>query len=742
MLNVNRPMLRDPGTTSEEASLVDVSRIAAIAKRRWKLVAGITSLFLAFGIAYLLMATPLYMAESSVIIDTQTSQAMQRQDMTDQGQVDTSLVDSQVEILDSHDLATAVVKQLGLDKDPEFVGKPGSGLMSTLMGYLPGGSEKPAEPSADEQLQKAVEAFSHGLAVKRTGLTYVITIDFWSQDKVKAAKIANAVAEAYIKSVLDARFAATRRTGDWLEARLQDIRKQANDADRALQTFKSSHNIIDTNRGLVTEQQLSELNSSLATASAGTAEAKAKLDRAREISQDPIGSATVSDAINNPVISRLRAQFLDLSNKASDLAARYGNNHKVVVDLRNQMAQIKKSVQDEVQRITDGYDSDYRIAKARQDALQASMDKMVSQNDSGGLDRVKLQDLESTADSLRALYNGYLQRFQEATQRESFPIADARVIERATPPLKKGAPKNVVVLAGALGLGLLVGGGAAFARELVNSFVTPEDIESHTGLPCLGILPLVGGAGAPIDGAGRGEGRRSVDSVVLDAPFSRYAETIRHIKISIDTIQGGKGAQVVAVTSAVPNEGKTTVAINLAQLIANSGNRVLVIDADLSNRRLTERLGAPSRTGILEVLADVSRLQALVQRDPRSGLDILHCASDSPIPHRAELLASDQMAALLSKARERYQYVILDLAPIVPVVDAKAVARMVDCFVMVVEWRQTSRKVVAEALASESIHQRTIGVVLNKVDPHTLQQMESYKGKAINSYYIDDKYVA
>ncbi len=518
MLNVNRAMIERGPAQSEEASMVDLGQITAMIKRRWKMIVAIALAFLVLGICYLLVATPQYMAGNEIIIDTQTSQAMQKQDLNDATAVDTSLVDSQVEIIDSDSTALAVVQKLKLDKDPEFVG-PASGFIGKLTGAIGDGIGRvmgllgPKADEPDSSVRRAVDAFKGKLTVKRSGLTYVIGINFWSENRDKAAKIANAVADAYIGNVLDARFAATRRTSDWLEDRLQQIRRQASDADRALQMYKANHNIVDTNRGLMNEQQLAELSTSLANAKAATDEAKARLDRAREVGQDPLGAGTISDALNSQVITRLRAQYLDLNNKASDLAARYGQTHRSVTDLRAQMAQIKASVNDELNRIAAADDSDLKIAKARQDSLQSSMDQMVSQNDSTSLDKVKLEDLASTADSYRALYNGYLQRFQEATQRESFPIADARVITNATPPLHKGSPKSILVLAGALGLGLFFGAGAAFARELVDSFVTPQDVESQTGLPCLGVLPVIASAST------KGAKRPGLKGVALPRPI-------------------------------------------------------------------------------------------------------------------------------------------------------------------------------------------------------------------------------
>ena len=286
-------------------------------------------------------------------------------------------------------------------------------------------------------------------------------------------------------------------------------------------------------------------------------------------------------------------------------------------------------------------------------------------------------------------------------------------------------------------LGLFLGAGAAVAREWASDvFRTPRVVEQITDKTCV-VLPMV-----------KAKRERSawflgdtkslpIEEFVLDAPYSRFTETLRNVKALIDTSQLAHGAKVIGVVSSVGQEGKTTIAANLAALmIASSGARTLVIDADLHRRLLTAALAPDAREGLIEALIDPSRLNTLVSKKERSGLDVLPCALQTRVPNAAELLGSPEMEQLLIAARKTYDYIIIEIAPIMSVVDIKMIERFIDRFIFVVEWGQTKRSVVLEALSeAPHIRERVASIVLNKVDPSALRRIEAYKGDTLRHYY-------
>jgi len=293
-----------------------------------------------------------------------------------------------------------------------------------------------------------------------------------------------------------------------------------------------------------------------------------------------------------------------------------------------------------------------------------------------------------------------------------------------------------LVLAGSLILGLFLGAGAAVAREWASDvFRTPNAVKQITGIDCL-VLPLV--SVARKDAASlNGSAPPPVEEYVLDKPYSRFAETLRCVKALISTAQLGNSVKVIGVVSSVAKEGKTTIAANLASLIiATSGARTLIIDGDLHLRLLTARLAPDARQGLIEALADPSRLGTLVSKRPRSGLDILPCVLSGRIPNAAELLGSAQMDQLLAAARKDYDYIIIEIPPIMSVVDVRMIGRLVDRFLFVAEWGATKRSLILEALTECQIaRERFLGVVLNKADPTALRRIEAYKGKRFTDYY-------
>jgi succinoglycan biosynthesis transport protein ExoP len=372
----------------------------------------------------------------------------------------------------------------------------------------------------------------------------------------------------------------------------------------------------------------------------------------------------------------------------------------------------------------------------------------VSQAGVTGQAQVQLRDLESSAQTARNLYDSFLQRFMEATQQQTFPISEARLITAATPPLFKSAPRTKLIVPAAGLIGLFLGIAAALVRErLDNVFRTVRDVETYTGAECLGILPKVepaeeeAAAALPVLrdvslGARAISRQKTVTRHVLDAPFSRFTETLRSVKVAADINGLTRETRIIGVVSAVPNEGKTTISANLATLMAQTGNKVLLIDGDLRNPSLTAALAPDADAGLVEVLTRAKSLSDIICTEPGTGLHFLPAVLQGRISHTAELISSRAMASLLEGAREHYNYVIVDLPPIVPVVDVRAVAHLIDGFVCVTEWGKTSRAVVGEAFTSVDIlRERMIGVVLNKASPGALKRIESYKGRYYGNYY-------
>lgn len=723
--------------------------LVVFVRRQWPLMLAVVVASVILGIVYILNTPPSFSAQATMIIDTHKVNILQQQSLIGDLPIDSATVESQVEILRSENIALAVIKQLRLTDDPEFVG-PGGGLIGNVAGLLTGWMGSAPRPSEYDLQRTATGVFSKALTVKRVGLTYIIEIAFRAQSPQRSAEVANAIADAYIVDQLDAKFKATQRASIWLQERLRELRDQSSAAERAVVEFKNKNNILNSGGRLVNEQQLSELSSQLLLAQAQSAEAKARLDRIEKILNQEVPDATVTDTLRNDVITKLRTQYLEMKGRESDWSARYGRDHLAAVQLRNQMYQIRRSIQDELGRIAESYKSDYEIAKQREEILKAGRAQAVNNTQVTNTAQVTLGELESTAQSYKRLYDNFLQRYMESVQQQSFPITEARVITAATPPLGKSSPKTAVVLTIYGAIGLMLGFAVGKLRELSDRvFRTTDQLESVLQTNCIGIIPALAPdqanrpklavkpkSGPPAERViARGD---NVFWQVVDGPFSRFAESVRSIKVAADVAGAGKANKTLGITSSLPNEGKSTIAAALALVMTQGGNRVLLIDGDLRNPSLSRHLAPSASSGILEVIGGTAALNDVLWKDEVSGLRFLPAVLKGRLAHTHEILGAETTREFLEKLRAHFDYIIIDLSPLAPVVDVRTVTRLVDSFVFVVEWGRTKIDVVEHTLRdAPGVYENLLGVALNKADLNVLSRYESYRG---NYYY--NKYYA
>ncbi|UPJ74477.1 polysaccharide biosynthesis tyrosine autokinase [Bradyrhizobium sp. 187] len=744
MLQVNKPtseINRDFAEADGSPSQTLTSYLDII-RRQFPTIIAIVSACAIVALLYLFTAAPQFTSTASMVIDTRKVQLFQQQSVLGDIAIDSATVETQVEILKSENISLAVVRDLHLTDDPEFTGS-GGGLLGTIIGSVTGllSSSRPA--SEFELTRKALGVFANNRTIKRLGLTYVMEIGFTSRDPQKAARIANAIADAYIVDQLEAKYQATRRASVWLQDRIKELRTQASAAQKSVVDFKAANNIIATGKGLIGEQQLAEVNSQLIMAHAATAEAKARLDRLNDIFKQEIPDASVADALKNDTIVKLRGQYVDLASKESIWSMKYGSEHLAAVNLRRQMAEIKKNILDELKRIQESYKSDYDIAGTREESIKSSLANAVSESQLTNQAQIQLRELESTAQSYQAMYDNFLQRYMESVQQQSFPITEARVISAATTPLVKSAPKSLAVLGAALLGGLMLSLGAAMARELSDKvFRTTGQVEEQLGANCVAILPTLGASASTTvlpARPGRKKNNPEPDLLryVVDNPLSRFAEAIRSLKVAVDLNSIVRENRVLAVTSTLPNEGKSTLSTNLAQLIAHGGARVILVDADLRNPSLSRALRPDAHAGLVDVVAQKAELNDVVTIDPQTGLAVLPAGTTSKLLHTNEVLASKPMRELVALLRSKYDYVVLDMPPMAPVVDVRVTAPFVDSFIFVVEWGKTRIDVVRHNLrGAPEIQEKLLGVVLNKADTKLLARYESYHGR----YYYQKYY--
>ncbi|OAF07532.1 hypothetical protein AXW67_30015 [Bradyrhizobium neotropicale] len=687
----------------------------------------VTACSIGLGLVYLLTTPARYTAHAMMQIDSSKLRVLQQQQVSfADTPLDTTQVETQVEVLKSEGLGLSVVKEMHLTEDAEFAGASARfwGTGNSMQG-------------ADSRQSQALDALLSQRTISRVGRTYVLDIAFTSLRPDRAAEIANGIAEAYIVDQLESKYQATRRASKWLQDRITELREQVSAVDRAVLDYKEKNKIVDiavasaagsasTSTRSLEEQQLTEISSQLSTARAASTEAKARLDRIQDVLKMGIPDASVVDSLRSEIVIRLRNQYLDLAAREGLLSQRYGSDHQAAINVRAQMEQIRQSVTDELRRIAESTRSDYEIATAREQSLKNKLADMVSDARITNRERIGLRELESNAQAIHTIYDNFLQRYMEAIQQQSFPITESRVISPATAPKQKSSPRTSIVLGLATVLGLALSLAIAGLREALDPvFRSTRQVQETLQVRCLAVVPLLDAPprsrlvmpwrrNAGRDVASSAEAHAMFGRAVLD-PSSVFASAFRSIKVAVDVSTAGQRSRVIGVISTLPDEGKSTIASNFAELVAHVGKNVILIDGDLRNPTISRAMAPDATNGLLEVLAGKVELQDAVRT--ARGLAFLPTIIESRDTHSSELLGSEALKVMIERLRETYDYIIIDLPPLGPVAEVRGTASMVDSYVQVIEWGRSRKNTVRQQLlGAPEVYERLLGVVLNKVD--------------------------
>lgn len=717
----------------------DIADLVGIARRGWFYIVAGAIVGLLVGGALLSNLAPVYKASSRIAFERTLSRYLQTNKITNEPLIEDADTYAQIYVISSESVLLPVVKALSLASDPEFVGEqPKEGVGSRVREFfrtaahavgLP--EEKPKEsPTQDDLEKRAVDSVLRNLSATREDVPSVISVTFSSKDPVKASTIANTIVDTYLDAGVAGKVKSTKMAGKVVQDRVDELKRAAGDAERALLEYKIANNLAGNSRNSPAAEQLATLQSHLTTARVAMAEAKARMERAAS------GGSDNSYVTDDGLIARLRSQLSDLSVRANDFENRVGKDHVATLKVRNQMKELREAIANEQARISGTFSKDYELARARYDEISASMTRLMSEEGASSDTQAKIRELESAADTLRTQYNRAVQQLGEMSKVEAQPSVapDATVLMRASPPTQtEASKKRVLILAGGTFMGLLLGCCFVLLRDFpFGVFRTAQQVTDVTGLNCA-ILPAV-------ESAEEKAAVRSGEFAII-APYSRFVETLRNIWALINIAQQKTNAKVVCVISSIPGEGKTTVATNLAAHFARqSTTRVLLVDSDLHHPSLTERVAPEAKVGLKEALAAPKDLSKFVMRKDKLNLDVLPCPISDRVPNAAELLGTTEMKQLIDTARETYDLVVVEVPPMAAVVDYKMIARHCDRFVFVVEWGKTSQRMVLECLDDASeFFDRIVCIVLNKVDPSSLRSIERYKGERFHDYYSDEK---
>jgi exopolysaccharide transport family protein len=715
----------------------DLAQLIATFRRRSRAFAVVAAIILAAVVLFTLQQTPRYTATANVMIDTRKHAVTNIEEVLSGLPSDSGVVDSEVEILRSRSLAERVVADLHLDRDPEFnsalrapnvfktvVKAPFVAVAGLFRPHVRSTPDTAAFEAAKIH-EAVVDSVLARLGVRRSGLTFVIDVAFESQDQIKAATIANAFASLYLTQQLQDKFDATQQANQWLNQRLAELQPQVAEAEAAVQRYKAQHGLLASVGSSLTEQEISNLNNQLAQAQADQAEHDARLRTAQQVLASGATGDALSGTLNSQTITQLRAQAADLSSKVADLQSKYGPKFPAVKQAERALADNEAQIRQEVARQVSSLEAEDQVARQRTASLQASLahakGTLVGNNEAS----VELANLERKALAASTLYDSLLNRAKQTSADQGAQISDARIVSRAKIPTGPSFPNVPLNLA--LGVVLAMAGGVAavFLLEAFDSgTTTSEDVERLLGVAYLGAVPQ-------LDSTTEG---KSVgvppQRYVLEKPLSAFAESFRNLRTSILFCKVDSPVKVILVTSALPGEGKTTTTFCLGRSMATAGTKVVVVDCDLRRRNINALLDVEPPVGLIEVLQGVASLDEALVFDEPSGAWFLPLAKSPHTPR--DLFGSAAMEQLLAALRERFDVVLLDTAPVIPVSDTRILASQADVVVFLVQWRKTPRKAIESGFGLlKSVGADVAGVALTLVDA---QQQAKY-GYGDSGYY-------
>ncbi|HAU28769.1 MAG TPA: hypothetical protein DCW68_01480 [Rhodospirillaceae bacterium] len=689
----------------------DIRKILGTIWRRRGLISSITVLltFLTYGLTSQL--TPLYRAESQMLIEAGKVNVLDVETIISGGRTDSEAIRSEVEVLRSRRVAEKVIDKLGLMSDSEFnkALSPKKGIMSrfSLFSWL---KSPPSEVSedilAEQQRTQVVDTFLNHLSVDPIRNARVVRIAFVSKSSDTASKAANGVADAYLERQLEARFETTQRAAEWLNDRLGDLKVQVETSARAVEEYRQQHGILEGTDAPLNIQEMTQINSQLILSRAERSSTQARLNKINELLAADKPLETAKEVQESRIIQDLRIKEGELRRKVAELSTRYGPRHPSILNVNAELSDIERNINVEVGKIVANLKNELEIAKTRETSLESSLKDAESKTTTQNRARVELRALQSEADANRTVYEAFLNRFKQASSQEDLSLQDAQIISTAPHPLHPFFPNMPVIMLLAIILSFGLGVALALLLEYFDrGFRSMEQVEQFTGLSALGLIPELMNLGKD----------ETPQDYVVGNPISAYGEAIRTVRTAVLLSNLDHPAKIVAITSTTPQEGKTSFASSLACVTAMSGSRAILIDCDMRRPAVHKSMHTENRDGLVELLLGEKQFSDIIQKDEKSGLHFI--TAGKSVPNPADLLASQHMRNLLRALSQQYDLVVLDCPPVLAVADPRVITLFADKTIFITRWAETNREVVAMAIRQlKDAGTNIAGIALSRVN--------------------------
>jgi len=724
---------------SQESTLREYMRV--LIKRKWMVMAVVAGIFTVVAVASL-RQTPVYEAVGRIALNKADPNLIT---FKDSGPVadyyDQSDLDTEVRILQSDLMALQVIRQLNLDKRPEFGGHPDQKQPNLVADPLQTDSNRTSA---------LLGSFRGGLHVALIPNTRIIEIHYSSTDPQLAASAVNTLADTYVEQNFKTKFESTAHVSDWLKKQLVDLQMQVETSQEKLVRYQKEHEILGTDekQNIITEK-LDELNKEMTMAESDRMQKEAVYRQTQTNDPEAIAAAIVSDTTgsgstaSSGLLDKLREQQANLRIQVAELSTQLGPSYPKVTQLNSQLKQIDRELQSETNKAVDHLKGQYLAALQRENMLRGSFEKQKQEANKLNESAIEYSILKRDLDSNRTLYEGLLEKLKEADVTSSLRSNSFRIIDAARVPTSPSEPNIPRNLSFALVLGLISGVGLAFVVEsLDNTVRTPEQAQALSGLPALGMIPLgskSGNYGAAGKRLALTASREVVEMVTQVRPQSQMAESYRALRTSLLLSNLGAPPKVIMVTSARPQEGKTTTSINTAIVLAQKGVRILLVDADLRRPSIHKTLGMGPRSGLSNVLTGSATLQQTIAVSPILP-NLFIMPAGTPPPNPAELLASSNMRDLLAELRQQFDHIVIDTPPTLSVTDAVVLSPRADATILVIRSGHTTKQALCRSRdILMQVNAHVAGVLLNAVDLTSPDYYYYYEYQGKYSHYYQEE---
>lgn len=688
-----------------------IGRLVNLLRRRYRVFLACFATIMLAGVLLTALQPRIYLATATVLLKNSGKSVDEKvtDDKGDRVVKGDADVATELQVIQSLDISERVVRSLGLTENPAinpFL-KPKASLLAKTTGNEPPPVDpKTWSPERRAQMENSVARLLRGgLTVARIGTSYTATISYNHRDPNIASTIANAYAREYTRSQLNDKTASTIEATSLLTKKVKELRQQATTDFAAVQNYRVQNGLLSNAATALTEQDISIYNQQVASSKAEAAADQARLATAREQLLHGSAGDDVGEALSSSVVSNLRSQRAQLGAKVAELSARYGDRHPDLLSAKKELASVDQQIQQEIDRVISNLEAKTAVSAQRAASLGASLGSAKGELARNNTALVKLADLQRSADASQGLYESYLARLRQLVAGAGAEQADARVLTEASVPWAPDRPKVALNLALSGLVGLVFGFAAALMLEMqYKGLTTAQDVEKRIGLPYLGMVPH----NASLD-----HHAQSPLATLDEMPDSVLAEAVRGIHAATRMSVSGRGA-VLAITSALPNEGKSVLSAMLGETGSKMGQRTVIVDCDIMLHGLSILHGMNQGPGLREVAAGKCNLDDAL-RKVGDGITIL------PITSKAEggerLISKGSIQAIVAQLKERFDFVVLDCPPLLSIAEAREIVASADGIVVAVQWRKTPDHAVRAAvrLLPARLANYT-GAVLSRVD--------------------------